>query len=113
MAKKTTVRKPVKVLKKKTVKPVSKKKQQELADAPKITFNASTHSLVPSHVVLSQEEVEELFVAYKVSPQNLPIIFASDPGLSGLSVKMGDIVRITRKSPTAGTAIFFRRVAYE
>lgn len=113
MAKKTTVRKPIKVLKKKAVKAPSKKKLQEVADAPKITFNSAAHYLVPKHDVLTQEEVEELFTTYKVSPQNLPIIFASDPGLSGLVVKMGDIVRITRKSPTAGTAVFFRRVAYE
>ena len=113
MAKKTTSRKPIKVLKKKAVKPVSKKKQQEMESAPKSLFYPREHRLVAKHEILAQEEVEALFTQYKVSPQNLPIIFASDPGLAGLPAKMGDIVRITRNSPTAGSAVFFRRVAYE
>jgi DNA-directed RNA polymerase subunit H len=112
MAKKTT-RKPVKVLKKKSTKPASKKKAAEPVVQEEDTFNPSTHMLVPKHEVLSQEEVEALFTAYKVSPQNLPVVFVSDAALKGLNAKMGDIIKITRASPTAGVAIFYRRVAYE
>jgi DNA-directed RNA polymerase subunit H len=69
--------------------------------------------MVPRHEILSQEEVETLFTTYHVSPQNLPIILVGDAALAGLDAKMGDIVRITRSSPTAGTAVYYRRVAYE
>ena len=114
MAKKTTSRKPIKVLKKKAVKPVSKKKQKEMDAAPvEASFDPRTHLLVPKHEILGQEDVEKLFTAYKVSPQNLPIIFMNDASIVSLAPKMGDIVRITRPSPTAGVAVFYRRVAYE
>lgn len=113
MAKKTTARKPVKVLKKKSTKTPAKKKAAAEVAPEEDTFNPSEHMLVPSHAVLSQEEVETLFTAYKVSPQNLPVIFVTDAALKGLNAKMGDIIKITRASQTAGTAVFYRRVAYE
>jgi DNA-directed RNA polymerase subunit H len=113
MAKKTSSRKPVKVLKKKAVKAPSKKKQKEV-EAPVVDlFVPSEHNLVAKHEILTQEETEQLFVAYHVSPQSLPVIFMNDAALKGLTPKMGDIVKITRNSPTAGTAVFYRRVAYE
>jgi DNA-directed RNA polymerase subunit H len=110
MAKKTT-RKPVKVITKKPTKTPSKKKEAPVVEED--TFQPSKHNLVPKHELLSQGEVEELFVSYKVSPQNLPVILANDAALKGMNTKMGDIIRVTRPSPTAGTAVFYRRVAYE
>ena len=112
MAKKTTHRKPIKVLKKKVLK-AKKPKKDEVLSVDEIVFKPQEHFLVPKHEVLGQEQVEQLFISYKVSPQNLPVIFISDPALQGLDVKMGDIIRVTRKSATAGTALFYRRVAYE
>lgn len=114
MAKKTTTRKPVRVLKKKAAPKKKAAKKKAAADAtPEIEFFPREHTLVPPHEVLNQEEVEALFIRYKVSPQNLPVIFADDAALKGMDVKMGDIIKVTRVSPTAGEAIFFRRVAYE
>lgn len=116
MAKKTTTRKTVRVLKKKAApKAPSKSKKKAVAEiqAPEIVFKPSEHVLVPRHEILTQEEVENLFTMYHVSPQNLPLIFIGDAGLTGLDAKMGDIVRITRASPTAGTAVYYRRVSYE
>ncbi len=113
MAKKTTTRKPVKILKKKAPTKSPSKKKVEEQTTPEITFDASAHNLVPKHEILAQEAVEALFIEFKVSPQNLPVIFANDPALANLDAKMGDIVKITRRSPTAGVAIFYRRVAYE
>jgi DNA-directed RNA polymerase subunit H len=114
MAKKTTTRKPVKVLKKKAVKAPSKKKvAAEKAVQEEDLFDPRKHNLVALHELLDQEQVEHLFTVYKASPQSLPVIFMSDPALKGLNAKMGDIIRITRPSPTAGTAVFYRRVSYE
>ncbi len=113
MAKKTTTRKPVKILKKKAPTKAPSKKKVEEQSTPEILFDASAHNLVPKHEVMDQEAVEALFVQFKVSPQNLPVIFVNDPALSRLDAKMGDIIKITRRSPTAGVAIFYRRVAYE
>ena len=113
MAKKTTSRKPIKVLKKKPLKAPSKKKQKEVEAPVQDLFNPSEHNLVPKHEVLSQEETEKLFTSYHVSPQSLPVMFMNDAALKGLTPKMGDIIKITRNSPTAGQAVFYRRVAYE
>lgn len=117
MAKKTTHRKPIRVIKKKAVTtkkaPTKKKAAPEVVTSDKQVFEVRTHRLVPTHYILNQQEIEELFTTYKVSPQNLPIIFVNDASLAGMDVKMGDIIRITRASPTAGTAVFFRRVSYE
>ena len=116
MAKKTTHRKPIRVIKKKAAPkkaPAKKKAAPEAVVSDKQPFVVQSHRLVPKHDVLSQAEIEELFTSYKVSPQNLPVIFVNDASLVGMDVKMGDIIRITRSSPTAGTAVFYRRVSYE
>jgi DNA-directed RNA polymerase subunit H len=118
MAKKTTKRKPVRIIKKKVAKrKVAPKKSaaKKADDAPvqRQEWVVSKHNLVPKHQVLKEAEVEQLFATYTLSPQHLPVIFIDDPALAGLDAKMGDIVRITRSSPTAGTAIVYRRVAYE
>jgi DNA-directed RNA polymerase subunit H len=113
MAKKTTTRKPIKVLKKKVVKAPSKKKKEVIEQPIVDAFNPSEHNLVAKHEVLTQEQVEALFTTYHVSPQSLPVIFMNDAALKGLTPKMGDIIKVTRNSPTAGQAVFYRRVAYE
>ena len=112
MAKKTTHRKQIKVLKKKPLK-AKKPKKEEIISPNEPVFKPQEHMLVPKHEVLDQAQVEQLFVDFKVSPQNLPVIFISDPALLSMEVKMGDIIKISRKSATAGTATFYRRVAYE
>ena len=76
-------------------------------------FNPREHRIVPEHEVMDEKEVETLFERYDIDPTNLPVILASDAALSGLEIKMGDVIKITRPSLTAGTAIFYRRVAYE
>lgn len=108
MAKKTISRKSVKVLTKKATK--AKAAKEETVE---VLFDSRSHELVPTHQVLGQEEIDTFFTDYHVSPQHLPVIFANDAGLAGLDIKPGDIVKITRASPTAGTAIFYRRVAHE
>lgn len=59
---------------------------------------------------MSEEEVKELLQKYEISKENLPKIFSDDPGLADLKVKDGDVIRITRKSPTAKTAYYYRVV---
>ncbi len=113
MAKKTISRKAIKVIKKKAVKAPSKKKAEAKNVEPVVTIDISKHVLVPKHEILTPEEVETVFSQFHVQPQHLPVIFINDPALQTLGPKMGDIVRVTRASPTAGTAIFYRRVAYE
>jgi DNA-directed RNA polymerase subunit H len=79
---------------------------------PKIfpSFNIFDHDAVPKHEILTVEEREKLLAEYKVHPYQLPRIQTSDPALKAIGAKPGDIVRIIRKSPTAGKYVAYRYV---
>ena len=47
---------------------------------------------------------------YNCKPTELPLIFVNDPAILGLGVKPGDMIKITRKSPTAGESLYYRYV---
>jgi len=73
-------------------------------------FDVTKHELVPKHSKLSEKEMKELFEKYSIELPNLPRIYKSDPSIQHLDVKDGDVVKISRKSPTAGETCFYRRV---
>lgn len=45
-----------------------------------------------------------------VTEKEMPKILLTDPALKNLEAKAGDVVRITRKSQTAGHATYYRVV---
>lgn len=69
-----------------------------------------TNKLIPKHEVLSEEEAKKVLEKYRISIDELPRIRKQDPALKGLDCKVGDVIKITRKSPTAGEAIYYRAV---
>lgn len=73
-------------------------------------LDVTKHVLVPKHVKLSEKEKKALFEKYVADLRDLPRIFKTDPAISALGAKEGDVIKITRESATAGVAIFFRRV---
>ncbi|MEM2104744.1 MAG: DNA-directed RNA polymerase subunit H [Candidatus Bathyarchaeia archaeon] len=73
-------------------------------------FDIFEHALVPKHEILKGEEREKLLLQYKVKPYQLPQIKASDPAAKAIGAKPGDILRIVRKSPTAGEHTAYRYV---
>ena len=70
------------------------------------------HVLIPKHSKLSEKEKKELFERYNITIKELPRIKESDPAIASLKVKPGDVVKIIRNSPTAGTAVFYRGVIH-
>ncbi|RLI30412.1 DNA-directed RNA polymerase subunit H [Candidatus Bathyarchaeota archaeon] len=76
-------------------------------------FKIFDHILVPKHEILSKEEAEELLKKYRIKPYHLPKIKDTDPAVKALGAKPGDIIKITRKSPTAGEAVYYRFVVRE
>jgi DNA-directed RNA polymerase subunit H len=74
-------------------------------------FEVGKHVLVPKHSKLSEKDAKELFEKYSIDLQNLPRIYKNDPAIVHLDVNEGDVVKIVRKSPTAGESVFYRRVA--
>ena len=63
--------------------------------------------------ILKKKEVEEVLKKFNTKPSEIPLIFETDPAIVGLGVKPGDMIKITRKSPTAGKSIFYRYVVEE
>ena len=47
---------------------------------------------------------------YHCKATDLPLIFVNDPAIIGLGVKPGDMIKITRKSATAGESFYYRYV---
>ncbi len=71
------------------------------------------HELVPKHEVLSPEEAAELLKKLKINPAHLPWITIDDPVVKAIKAKPGDIIKITRKSPTAGEIVVYRYVVVD
>ena len=74
------------------------------------SYNIFAHQFVPNHELLSKKDAEELMHEFHIRPHQLPYIKSSDPAAETLGAKMGDILRITRKSATAGEVIVYRYV---
>jgi DNA-directed RNA polymerase subunit H len=68
------------------------------------------HVYVPKHEIMTKKEAEEVLIKYNCKPTELPLIFVNDPAILGLGVKPGDMIKIKRKSPTAGESIYYRYV---
>jgi DNA-directed RNA polymerase subunit H len=68
------------------------------------------HVYVPKHEIMTKKEAEEVLEKYHCKPTELPLIFVTDPAIMGLGIKPGDMIKITRKSPTAGESLYYRYV---
>jgi len=79
----------------------------------KSSFVVSNHVLVPLHELCSEEEKKTILTRYKAQPFQMPRITANDAAIRHLGVKVGDLIKITRVSETAGEAIFYRIVSSE
>lgn len=77
-----------------------------------LLFNISKHILVPKHeVVTNEEEVKKIMSDYQIKNKiQFPIILKDDAMARYLNLKSGQLVKITRPSPTAGTYTFYRVV---
>lgn len=75
-----------------------------------LLYNVSRHSLVPRHeVVRDPAEIDALMKQYRVrSKTQFPLILRSDPMARYLGVRPGELVRVTRPSPSAGEYVLYR-----
>lgn len=77
----------------------------------KAALKIENHILVPKHAKLNKEETKNLLEKYKITNKELPKILKNDPALAQMTIEVGDIIKITRKSPTSGESMFYRSVA--
>ena len=68
------------------------------------------HELVPNHVILSESDIEKAFKDLDFEQEQLPKIKSDDPVVKAIDAKIGDVLEITRRSPTAGTFVTYRLV---
>lgn len=74
-------------------------------------FKVDKHILTPKHSKLGEREKTQLLEKYHVTSKELPKIQKTDAAIKDLDAKLGDIIKITRKSQTAGESIFYRVVS--
>lgn len=73
-------------------------------------INITEHELVPQHIRLSTEEKEELFSRYKLKESQLIKLLSTDPIARYYGYKRGEVIKIIRKSETAGRYVAHRLV---
>lgn len=71
--------------------------------------DVTQHELVPDHVILEDDEVDEVLEEYDVRRTDLPKIKRADPALPD-AAEAGDVVKIVRDSRTTETAVVYRLV---
>src|SRR3989304_1755939 len=92
------------------VKLGAKKKNVELLPKSFPVFDIFEHALVPRHEILTEKEQIQLLAKYKIQPYQMPQVKSTDPAVKAIGAKPGDILRIIRKSATAGEHIAYRYV---
>jgi len=78
-------------------------------------FNVLKHDLVPEHHVLKPEETKVVLEQYGIQIDQLPKIRNDDPCIQTLEKKYGEIepgtlIKIVRRSDSAGVAVTYRVV---
>jgi DNA-directed RNA polymerase subunit H len=73
-------------------------------------FDITKHSLVPKHELLDDKQKEEVLKKYGITLRQFPRMLETDPMAVMLTAKPGDVLRVTRKSETAGETTYYRVV---
>ena len=78
-------------------------------------FEVMNHILVPEHQLLSPEDAVAVLAKYTISIEELPKIKRSDSCIRSLELRVGEIprgsiVKVIRRSETAGISYAYRLV---
>ena len=88
----------------------AKKKPIELIPTTFPVFEIFNHALVPKHEILDEDEKQEILAKYKIKPYQMPQITSMDPVVKAIGAIPGDVLKVIRKSQTAGEHITYRYV---
>ncbi|AEH60372.1 RNA polymerase Rpb5 [Methanosalsum zhilinae DSM 4017] len=73
-------------------------------------FSLLDHERIPKHEIMAEDEIKSVLKEYDIEKEQLPKIKANDPVVKEIDASVGDVVKITRISPTAGKAYYYRLV---
>ncbi|MHA1316430.1 MAG: DNA-directed RNA polymerase subunit H [Candidatus Heimdallarchaeaceae archaeon] len=73
-------------------------------------FNIFDHIMVPLHIKLEDDEVEEVLKKYQIKKHQLPKILDSDPAIKAIQAKPGDIIKIIRNPNMGEAGVYYRYV---
>ncbi len=93
-----------------SAKTTARKYDTELIPPEFPSFDIFEHHLVPKHEILSLEEKDKVLEQFRVEAYQLPRIRTTDPIVRVVGAKPGDLIKITRKSQTAGEYVSYRYV---
>jgi len=84
--------------------------EEQFFELKRLQFNLTRHFLVPKHEPIRDEEtIGRILAQYMLKSRfQLPIIYDKDPMAQYLALKHGQLVKITRNSPTAGVHVVYR-----
>ncbi|ELP94824.1 DNA-directed RNA polymerase I, II, and III subunit RPABC1, putative [Entamoeba invadens IP1] len=82
----------------------------ELLLEDELIVNVTKHVLVPEHIKLTDEEKQAVLKKYQVKESQLPRLLKSDPIAKYYGFERGDVIKIIRKSETAGRYVTYRAV---
>jgi DNA-directed RNA polymerase subunit H len=68
------------------------------------------HELIPKHEILATDELQTVLNHYQIDKEQLPKIKSTDPIIQEIGALEGDVVKISRKSQTAGEGLYYRLV---
>ncbi len=78
-------------------------------DINRYLFNILDHEMVPQHIVLNEDEKEEIMKHYYVTDiKKFPEISRFDPVAMAIGVRPKQMVKIIRSSPTAIQTYYYR-----
>ncbi len=81
-----------------------------MSEESKVELKVSDHIYVPKHEIVQEEDIGKILKNYNAKLEQFPYISVSDPVVKEIGGRPGDLVRISRQSPTAGEMSYYRFV---
>ncbi|KAL9246833.1 hypothetical protein vseg_020324 [Gypsophila vaccaria] len=94
----------------KTMCESSAKGHFEIFMETELLFNVTKHKMVPEHQVLTEDEKKDLLLKYTLTESEIPRIQVSDPIAKYYGLRRGQVVKITRRSDSAGKYNTYRLI---
>lgn len=83
-------------------------KDVELFKLDEVIINISKHNYVPEHTIIYDDEINEILNTFSTTLDKLPRILHTDPMIRFIGAKKGDVVKIKRRSSSAGIYYYYR-----